>query len=91
MSAPAGRYLRIWGWLTALTVVEVLVAKAPWGKGAILLALCGLGAWKALLIAMEFMHLKAESRWLRWAALVPLFLSIMAILLILTETRLFGG
>ena len=91
MSAPAGRYLKIWGGLTALTVAEVLVAKAPWGKGAVIAALCGLGGWKALLIAMEFMHLKAESRWLRWAALVPLFLSITAILLILTETPLLGG
>lgn len=91
MNATKARYLKVWVGLAALTGVEVLVAKAPWGRGTILASLVALGGWKALLIALEFMHLKAESVWLRTAAILPLFLSVIAVALILTDSPLLRG
>lgn len=92
MSAQAGRrtYLKVWAGLAVLTVVEIAWASAPVGRAAVAAGLLALGLWKALLVALHFMHLKSESPWLKAAAAVPALVTAITVLLILTDTPMFG-
>jgi caa(3)-type oxidase subunit IV len=59
--------------LAILTVVELGVARMPGiARGATVVALVGLAVAKAALIGLFFMHLKEETRVLRWTVLGPL-------------------
>lgn len=60
MSAhPSARtYLLIFGWLLALTVLEVGVVLLGWPRAAIVTVLLATALAKSLLIALYFMHLK---------------------------------
>ena len=79
-------YLLIWLYLALLTVAEVLLAfELPFSQNVKLILLLFLAVWKALLVALFFMHLKFE-RWnLRILAIVPLPLAAIFILAALTE------
>ena len=88
MSSETVRYLKVWGWLTALTAAEVALAMADVPRMALILGLSGMALWKALLVALEFMHLKLESRWLWAAAFLPAALSVTAVALILSDSPL---
>src|SRR5881396_116737 len=56
-------YVLIWLYLFVLTVAEVALAfELPISRNIKLLLLLALAVWKALLVAMFFMHLKFE-RW----------------------------
>jgi cytochrome c oxidase subunit IV len=50
----------IWGWLVALTLVEILLAYRPMPIHLMLIVLLGLSIIKAALIVAYFMHLKFE-------------------------------
>ena len=55
------RYMAIFWWLLALTVLEVLASmKLPIGEGPKIVLLVSMAAVKALLVALYFMHLKYE-------------------------------
>lgn len=55
------RYMAIFWWLLALTVLEVLASmELPLGKGPKILLLVSMAIVKALLVALYFMHLKFE-------------------------------
>jgi cytochrome c oxidase subunit 4 len=57
----APRYMAIFWWLLALTVLEVLASmKLPIGEGPKILLLVSMAIVKALLVALYFMHLKFE-------------------------------
>ena len=88
MSPDTRRYLKVWAWLTVLTVGEVLLAMAGVSRAALVTGLAGMALWKALLVLLEFMHLKVESRWLWLAAMLPAFLSVAAVALILSDAWL---
>ncbi len=90
MNCERTKYLKVWFWLTVLTVVEVFAATAPMPRGAIFAALGALAAVKALLVAMYFMHLRYESRWLGAAALFPVILSITALVLVVSDAPILG-
>ncbi len=90
MAHDRAKYLKVWFWLTVLTAVEVFVATAPWPRPAVYSALGGMAAAKALLVAMYFMHLRYESRWLGLAALFPVILSITALVLVVTDAPILG-
>ena len=82
----APNYILIWAYLFGLTVLEVLFAfKMPISRDVKILVLLGLAVWKALLVALFFMHLKFESRTLRLMVLVPLPLAAIFILAVITE------
>lgn len=79
-------YIAIWGYLFVLTVIEVGVAfLSHLPKRVIILALVFLAVWKALLVALFFMHLKFEPRKLLIVALVPLPLALIFVLAAMTE------
>ena len=79
-------YVMIWLYLFVLTVAEVALAfELPLSRNVKLLLLLFLAVWKALLVALFFMHLKFE-RWnLRILAIVPLPLAAILILAVITE------
>src|SRR5713226_9473021 len=78
--------LLIWLYLFLLTAAELgLAFELPISRNMRLLLLLFLAVWKALLVAMFFMHLKFE-RWnLRILAIVPLPLAAILILAVITE------
>lgn len=80
-------YILVWLGLAVLTAVEVGVAFLPWSKTIILLLLVGLAVWKALLVALYFMHLKYEKPPLRILALAPLPLAVILVMAVITEFR----
>ena len=53
-------FISIWGWLVALTLVEIFLAYKPMPIHIMLLVLLGLSIIKAALIVAYFMHLKFE-------------------------------
>jgi cytochrome c oxidase subunit IV len=79
-------YMGVFLGLTVLTVVEVLVAfVSHLPKSVLIVALLGLAVWKALLVALYYMHLKFEPRKLWLVALSPLPLAILLVVAVLLE------
>jgi caa(3)-type oxidase subunit IV len=87
----------VWGGLAVLTAIEVgtafAVRSALSGFGLseatittlIILILLGLAIWKALLVALYFMHLKWETRALKWLAAAPLLPATIIVVVVLME------
>ncbi len=73
-------YILIWVYLAVLTAAELgLAFQLPVPRNVKLLLLLFLAVWKALLVALFFMHLKFE-RWnLRILALIPIPLALIFI------------
>jgi cytochrome c oxidase subunit 4 len=71
-------YILIWIYLAVLTAAELgLAFQLPISRNLKLLLLLILAVWKALLVALYFMHLKFE-RWnLRIVALFPIPLALI--------------
>src|SRR3989441_11360007 len=66
-------YVLIWVYLAILTAIEIGVAfMSHLPKQIIIPALVFFALWKALLVALYFMHLKFEPRKLLILAIVPL-------------------
>ena len=78
-------YWAIWLYLLILTVLELGVAFLPWPKQVLLLLLLAMAIWKALLVALFFMHLRWEGNRMRVFAIAPLPLTIIIIVAYLTE------
>ena len=78
-------YIRIFIWLTVLTVIEVAVVYLPVSKLIIATALIGLAVSKAALVAIYFMHLKFEKQILWWIAMIPAILCVFLVLMLLPE------
>ena len=55
------------------------------GKTTIILILVVMAIWKALLVALYFMHLRFETNRLRILAIAPLPLAVIMILAVITE------
>jgi len=53
-------FISIWGWLVALTLVEIFLAYKPMPIHLMLIVLLGLSIIKAALIVAYFMHLRFE-------------------------------
>ena len=78
-------YWAVWVYLLVLTVLELGVAFLPWEKQWLLLALLAMAIWKALLVALFFMHLKWEGNRMRVFAIAPLQLTVIIVIAVLTE------
>ena len=79
-------YILIWVYLAVLTAAELgLAFELPISRNIKLILLLALAVWKALLVAMFFMHLKFE-RWnLRILFIIPLPLAVILILAVISE------
>ena len=79
-------YMGVFVGLTVLTVAEVLVAfVSHLPKTMLIVILIGLALWKALLVALYYMHLKFEPRKLWLVALSPLPLALLLVTAVLLE------
>jgi cytochrome c oxidase subunit 4 len=80
-------YIAIWVYLAVLTAVEVGVAfMSHLPKLTLMLVLIFLAVWKALLVAMYFMHLKFERWRLRTIFMIPLPLAVLLVIVVITES-----
>jgi cytochrome c oxidase subunit 4 len=80
----APNYYLIWFILLILTVAEVGVAFGLHAsKNFLIVALLILAIWKALLVALYYMHLKFEPRklWIVVAAPIPLIIILLTAVL----------
>jgi cytochrome c oxidase subunit IV len=70
--------------LAVLTAIEIWVAEVPglskMGKGS---ALTALAVGKAFIVAYSYMHLKDETKWMKFVAAVPLMAGVYATVLCL--------
>lgn len=76
-------YFIIFFVLTALTIVELIVPNmdmSKFNKGS---ALVGLALGKAALVGYYYMHLKDETWWMRFVALIPISAFLYALMVIL--------
>ena len=78
-------YMAIWFGLALLTAVELGVAFLPWSKLTLILLLIFLAVWKALMVALYFMHLRWERGRLRILAAAPLPFCVIFVVFILQE------
>jgi cytochrome c oxidase subunit 4 len=82
----APNYYLIWVILFVLTVAEVAVALASGlPKMVLILLLVGMAIWKAVLVAMYYMHLKFEPRKLWIMAVAPFPLAVILVVIVLSE------
>lgn len=66
-------YMIIFAVLTALTVLEVVIAQVPGiSKKLLAIALVGLAVTKAGIVGLYYMHLKSETRVLKLTVALPL-------------------
>ena len=79
------RYMMIWGVLLVLTIAEVGVAFfSHMPKAVLIVLLMILAIWKALLVALYYMHLKFEPKklWLIAVSPVPLIIILLSAVLL---------
>ncbi len=82
---PQPRYILIWVVLLVLTMAEVGYAFMDLPKVWLATGLIIMALWKALLVAMYFMHLRYEPRRLWVLAASPLPLAVLLVLAVITE------
>jgi cytochrome c oxidase subunit 4 len=79
-------YMLIWLYLFVMTILEVVLAfEIPVSQNTKLILLLILAVWKALLVAMFFMHLKFERWRLRLIFIVPLPLAAIFVTVAIME------
>ncbi len=78
-------YLAVWLGLTVLTALELGITFLPWPKRTIVLLLIGLAVYKAVLVALYFMHLRFESNRIRILLVAPLPLAVILVMAVITE------
>jgi cytochrome c oxidase subunit 4 len=81
-----GTYVTVFLVLGFLTIIELFVPEVYSGEArqhTKMLLLVFLAVAKAMIVAYFFMHLKWETKWMKWIALTPVYMGIFAILLML--------
>ncbi len=79
------RYMLIWVVLLVLTLAEVGYAFLDLPKFWLALGLIVMAVWKALLVALYYMHLRWEPHKMWVLALSPLPLAVIFVLATITE------
>ncbi len=78
-------YVAIWVWLLVLMVAGVLATLLPLDKSAVVGLIFAIAGVKAVLVALNYMHLKSEN-WLIYAlAIVPVLLVIAMTLVLFSD------
>ena len=79
------RYILIWVILLVLTLAEVGYAFLDLPKLMLAVGLIIMAVWKAVLVAMYYMHLRYEPRRMWILAVSPLPLAVLLVLAVITE------
>lgn len=79
-------YMVVFGSLAVLTLIEVLIpTQFGFPKTVQIVLLVALALWKALLVALYYMHLRYEPQRLKWMVVAPLPLAVILVMAVLTE------
>ena len=78
-------YMAVFVALAVLTLIEVGVAFLGLGRVTTIIVLVGLAVWKAVLVALYYMHLRFEPPRLILMVVAPLPLAFILVLAVLTE------
>ena len=70
-------YVMIWVWLVALVAASLAASLLPGGRTLAVIVLFAAAIAKALLVALNYMHLRFEPRLIYLIALVPLFFALV--------------
>ena len=75
-------YVAVWFWLVGLMVASVAISFLPFSESATVFVIFAIAAVKAVLVVLNFMHLKFERLLIYNLATVPLvlFFILMAVL-----------
>ncbi len=79
------RYILIWVVLLVLTLAELGYAFLDLPKVVLSVGLVLMAVWKAVMVAMYYMHLKYEPRRLWILAVSPLPLAVILVLAVISE------
>ena len=82
---PAPRYMAVFAALAVLTAIELGVAFLGLSRNMTIIALLLLAIWKAVLVALYYMHLRFEPKRLHFLVLSPIPLIIILLVAVLTE------
>ena len=80
--SPTKLYLAIWGWLAGLMLLGVFLSELPilpLARGTIMFIVVILSTIKASLVALYYMHLKADRWLLAVVAVIPFLLVALAL------------
>ncbi len=79
MASHAGRpnYVLIWGWLVGLMVIGLLASFLPGVRTLAVALIFATAAAKALLVALNYMHLRFEPRLIYAIAIVPVLFVLL--------------
>ena len=78
-------YIKIFIWLFILTAIEVAIVYVPMGQGLMISVLCSLALVKGALVAIHYMHLSAETKWLRITIYSVMFMPVFYALVLIAE------
>ena len=76
-------YYKVFFMLTALTIIELIIPNMTLGKFAKGSSLTVLALGKAAIVGWSYMHLKDETKWMRFVALIPLSAFFYAVFVVL--------
>ncbi len=79
-------YLTIWAVLAGLMLLGVLLSELPIPKTTVVLLVLMLSSIKAILVALYYMHLKLDRRFLVLVAVAPLFLIALSLSVVFSST-----
>lgn len=83
---PTPNYMLIWLILAVLTMAEVGIAfVSALPRKLLIFILVGMAIWKAVLVALYYMHLKFEPKRLKIITLAPLPLAVILVVIVLSE------
>lgn len=80
-------YMTVWVVLFVLTIVEVFFAFSSLPKKWIVIGLILMALWKAVLVAMYYMHLRFEPKRMWVLAMSPLPLAVILVVVVIQEWR----
>ena len=82
------KYMNIFWWLLALTIIEVAVAIPEYSTVLKAILLIGLACSKAALVANYFMHLKFERKTLAVIVITPFIICIFLVIMLMPDLTL---
>lgn len=78
-------YMLVFGALAVLTAIEVGIAFLGFDRTVTIVVLIALAIWKALLVAMYYMHLRFEPLRLVVMVMAPFPLAVLLVMVVLQE------
>ncbi len=79
------KYVKIFWWLLALTIIEVAVAIPEYSIVLKAILLIGLACSKAALVAIYFMHLKFERKTLAAIVITPFLICVFLVIMLMPD------